>query len=433
MVTDPVASAILIGSFVGMLLLGTRIFLAMGISAVVTLWYMGVPLMVVFQKIVNGVSSFSFLAIPFFIMAGDIMTAGGISDRIIRLSKALIGWIRGGLAMVNIMASMFFGGISGSPVADVSSLGAVLIPMMDKEGYDRDFSTTVTMSSAVQGLLVPPSHNMIIFAMAAGSVSISGLFMGGLIPGVFLGLALMIYCYMVSLKRNYPVSNTFSVGELFDSFFSAFWGLLTVFIIVFGVLTGVFTATESSSMAVLWAAIVTFFIYRQMTIKEFWNVLGRTLQPLSQIMIIIGCAGAFGWVVTWLKIPEYLVNNLFAFVDSKIAFLIMANLLMLFLGTLVGMSAQILILTPIMLPFLDKFDISYIHFGVIMIFNLGIGLITPPVGGVLFVGSAVSKLPIEKLSKSMLPFYGVMVLALLVITYVPDLTLFLPRLMGLEP
>ncbi len=431
MVTDPVAAFILVGSFVLLIVMGTRIFYAMGMSSVLTLWYLDIPVIVVFQKLVNSIDAFAFLAIPFFVMAGDLISAGGISDRLIRLSKALVGWIRGGLAHVNVLASMFFGGISGSPIADVSSLGVVLIPMMDKEGYDRDFSTTVTMASSIQGLLIPPSHNMIIYAMAAGGVSVSALFMGGLIPGVFLGLALMVYSYVVSVRRKYPVSNAFDAGEILVAFGSAFWGLMTVVIIVAGVLTGIFTATESSSIAVFWGIFITFVIYREMTLREFWNVLGRTLVPLSQVMVIIGMAGAFGWVVAWLKIPDYLVNNLFAFIDNKYSFLLMANVLMLFLGTLVGMSAQILILTPIMLPFLDKFEISYIHFGVVMIFNLGIGLITPPVGGVLFIGSAISRLSMESLTRSMLPFFLVMVLVLMAVTYLPDITMAVPRLMGI--
>ena len=430
--TDPIAVAVLLGSFLALLLLGTNVAFAMLLSSVATLLYVGLPLEIAFQRIVESLASFSLLAVPFFILAGDVMSGGGITDRLLRLARAIVGWMRGGLAMVNIVASMFFGGISGSPIADMSSLGAVLIPAMEKGGYDRDFATTVTMASSVQGMLVPPSHNMIIYAMAVGGgVSVGALFMAGLVPGVLLGLALMAYSYIVSVRRSYPVEAGFAMGELGRAALGAFWGMMTIVIILSGVLTGVFTATESAAIAVLWAMLVALVVYRALDLRGLWQVLGRTVVPLAQVMIIIGAAGAFGWVVAFLRVPEWLATSVFDFIASKYVFLLVVNLLLLALGTLISMSSIIVIMTPILLPFLAKFDISLTHFGVLMIFNLGIGLITPPVGAVLFVGSAISRLPMERLSLAMLPFYGVMFVVLMLLTFFPALSLWLPRALGL--
>jgi len=430
--TDPVAVSILLGSFFLLLVIGTNIAFSMAMSSIVTMVYLDLPLEIAFQRIVSSLGSFSLLAVPFFILAGDIMSAGGITDRLLRLARAFVGWMRGGLAMVNIMASMFFGGISGSAIADMSSLGNILIPAMSKGGYDRDFATTVTMASSVQGMLIPPSHNMIIYAMAiGGGVSVGALFMAGLVPGVVLGLALMGYSYWISRKRGYPIDAAFSIRELFIAFVGAIWGLLTIFIILSGVLTGIFTATESASIAVLWAILVSLFIYRALDLRGLWGAFGSTVVPLAQIMIIIGAAGAFGWVIAFLRLPDYLASNVFDFMNSKYAFLLAVNVLLLGLGLLASMTSIIVIMTPIIVPFLDKFEISYVHFGVIMILNLGIGLLTPPVGGVLFVGSAISGISIERLSVAMLPFYFVMVLVLLLVTYAPVISLWLPRMLGL--
>ncbi len=430
--TDPLAVSLLLGSFFVLLIIGTNIAFSMAVSAILTMLYLDLPLQITFQRIVSGLSSFSLLAVPFFILAGDIMSEGGITDRLLRLARAIIGWVRGGLAMVNIMASMFFGGISGSALADMSSLGNILIPAMHKGGYDKDFATTVTMASSVQGMLIPPSHNMIIYALAVGGgVSIGALFMAGLVPGIVLGAALMVWSYVVSRRRNYPVDALFDVPELTAAFLDAIWGMMTIFIILSGVLTGVFTATESAAIAVLWAFFVAVVIYRATDLRGIWRAMGRTVVPLAQIMIIIGAAGAFGWVIAFLRVPDYLANNVFGFIGSKYAFLLAVNLLLIGLGLLASMTSIIVIMTPIIIPFLDKFEISYVHFGVIMILNLGIGLITPPVGGVLFVGSAISRISIERLSVAMLPFYMVMFLVLLLVTYIPAISLWLPRLMGL--
>lgn len=428
MVINAGAIILLLGTFFTLVFLGTHVAFAMLTSAIITTAYLGYPLLMVTQNIIDGIDGFAFLAIPFFILAGEIMSSGGISDRLIQFSNALVGWMRGGLGMVNIVASMFFGGISGSATADTASLGSILIPMMKKNGYDGAFSTTVTMASSVQGLLVPPSHNMVIFALAAGGVSIGRLFMGGLVPGIFLGIALMVYSFFVAVKRKYPKGESFHILRLLKAFKDSILGLGTVFIVVFGVVTGVFTATESAAIAVVYAFIVTFFVYREIPLSEFWNILMRALKTLSIVLILIAAAGAFGWCIAFLRVPTLLANLILGFTTNKIVVFLLINLLLLVLGTMMGMASIIVIMTPILLPIVTQLGMDPVQFGVVMILNCGIGLITPPVGGVLFVGSAVSGIKVEGLARAMLPFYGVMLVVLLIITFVPAITMFLPNL-----
>ena len=367
------------------------------------------------------------MAVPFFITMGVLMGSGGISEKLIALANACVGWMRGGMAMVNIVASIFFGGISGSATADTASLGAILIPMMHKQGYDKEFATAVTMTSSVQGMLIPPSHNMIIYAMAAGSVSIAKLFLAGMIPGILLGLFLMIFCYIVSVKRNYPKGDRFSFKVMAAAFVDSFFGICTVIIIMVGVLTGLFTATESAAIAVVWATLVTFVIYRELPVKEMWNILDRALGTLSIIMVIMGVSSAFGWLLAYLKVPEMIINGILGFTSNRILILVLINIILLFLGMIMDMSSIIIITTPILLPIAVSIGMDPIQFGVMMILNLGIGLITPPVGAVLFVTSGITGLKIERLAKCMLPFYLVMVGALLAITYIPAISMAVPN------
>lgn len=425
---DPIAATLLLGSFLAFVLLGAPVAIGMALSAVITTIYVGVPLIVAAQNMVSAVDSFTFLAVPFFIVAGQIMSSGGIANRLIKLSNAIIGWMRGGLAMVNILASMFFGGISGSALADTSSIGSILIPMMKKDGYDGDYATTVTMSSSIQGLLVPPSHNFIIYAMIAGGVSIARLFLAGLIPGVMLGIALMIYSYVVAVKRGYPVSQRFRIMAVVEATKQSFLGLMTILIIVFGVVTGVFTATESAAIAAVWAFVVTFFVYREIPLRAFGGILIKSLETLAVVMVLVASAGAFGWVIAFLRIPSALAAAILSLTTNPFLILLLVNILLLMLGSIMGMSSIIVILTPILLPIVTQIGMHPVHFGVVLILNLGIGLITPPVGGVLFVGSALSGLSIGKLSKSMLPFYAVMFAVLMLMTYVPGFVMFLPNL-----
>jgi tripartite ATP-independent transporter DctM subunit len=429
MVINGIGIALLLGCFFLLVFLGTHVAFAMISSAIITSLFLDFPLLLVTQNIIDGVDGFAFLAIPFFILAGEIMAGGGISDRLIDLSRALVGWMRGGLAMVNIVASMFFGGISGSATADTASLGSILIPMMKKDGYDSDFATTVTMASSVQGLLIPPSHNMVIFALAVGGASIGRLFLGGLLPGLFLGLALMIYSYFISVLKKYPKGEKFRIKSALKALRESILGLGTILIVVIGVITGVFTATESAAIAVLYAFIVTFFVYREIPVREFWNILERALKTLSIVLILIASAGAFGWLIAFLRIPSLLSGAILGLTENRILILIMINLLLLILGTMMGMASIIIIMAPILMPIVTQLGMDPVQFGVLMILNCGIGLITPPVGGVLFVGSAISETPVEKLSRAMLPFYAVMFFVLLCITYIPQITMFLPNLL----
>lgn len=423
-----VATAMLIIMFFGFIFLRMPIAYAIGVASVITMMYLQLPLMQVVQLMVKGVFSFSLMAVPFFIVSGEIMGKGGISDKLIELSDALVGWIRGGLAMVNIVASLFFGGISGSSAADTASLGTILIPMMVKQGYDDDFSTDVTMASSVEGILIPPSHNMVIYSTVAGSVSVGRLFLAGFAPGVCLGIVLMIYSYYISVKRNYPKGTPFNVKHLLKTAGSAVWGMFTVMIVVVGVVAGIFTATESAAIAVDWSLIVSFFIYRKMNFKDFWQVLENALNTLAIVLILISTSSAFGWLLTYLKVPAMISGTILGFTTNKYLILIMMNILMLIFGTMMDMSVIILVLTPILLPIATQIGIDPVHFGVIMITNLGIGLVTPPVGSTLFIGAAISKIPLERLSKSMLPFYVCMLVVLIIVTYIPAFCMTLPNL-----
>ena len=427
--TNVPATILLIGSFLVLIALRMPIVFAIGISSIATTFYLGLPLQMVAQNMVKGLNVFVLLAVPFFILAGDIMASGGIADKLIAFANALVGWMRGGLAMVNILASMFFGGISGSSAADTTAIGSILIPMMKKKGYDEAFATSVTITGSVQGILIPPSHNMVIYALAAGGVSIGSLFLAGLVPGVLLGVALMIYSYVVSRVKKYPVGDKFSVRTLFSSLWSAALGLGTVLIVVVGVIAGVFTATESAAIACAYAFFVTFFVYRQIPFSEMLPILTRSMKTLGIVMILIGTSTAFGWLLAYLKVPALIAEAIFSFSSNPIVILLIINLFLLFMGTLMDMSSLILITTPILLPIAKKIGIDPVHFGVIMILNLGIGLLTPPVGSTLFLGSAISGVSIERLTKASLPFFGVMILVLILVTYVPAVSMYVPSVL----
>ena len=422
------AVLILVVSFFAMIILRFPIAFAIGLSSILTTLYLGLPLQQIAQLMVKGVNVFTLMAVPFFILAGEIMGAGGISDKLIELSNALIGWVRGGLAMVNVIASMFFGGISGSSTADTASLGTILIPMMKDEGYDEEFATNITMTSSVQGLLIPPSHNMVMYATVAGSVSVGRLFLAGYVPGIVLGIALCIYSYYVAVKRNYPKGDPFSIKNVIRTIGSSIWGLITVLIVVFGVVAGVFTATESAAIAVLWSIFVSIVIYRKIRLRDLWHLMERSLNTLAIVLILISTSQVFGWLLTYLKMPEMIANAILGISDNRIVILLILNVLMLVLGTIMDMSAIILVATPILLPIATSVGVDPVHFGAIMILNLGIGLLTPPVGGTQFVGSAVSGVKIERLIKGLLPQLGVMIIVLLIITYIPDAVMWLPNL-----
>ncbi|WP_040847689.1 TRAP transporter large permease [Treponema lecithinolyticum] len=425
------ASFILIGSFLTLLILRVPITFTLFASSVVTAVYLKIPLMSIVQRMVSGVNSSSLLAIPFFILSGEMMSRGGISRRLIAFSNALIGRVRGGLAQVNCLASMFFGGISGSAVADVSSIGTMLIPMMKQKGYDDDFSVGVTVTSACQGVIIPPSHNMIIFALAAGGgVSVGKMFMGGVLPGITLGVALMIISYIIAVKRNYPKEKRFTFKELLSVTKDAVLGLLTMVIIIGGVVSGVFTATESAAVACVYAFIITFFVYREISLKEFPAILLNTLRTLAMVMSLIAAANAFGWLLAYLRIPAAVTSFLLGLSHNPVVLLLLINLMLLMLGCIMDMAPLIIITTPILYPVLvNSLGMDPVQFGIMLILNLSIGLCTPPVGSALFVGCAVGKISIEKAAKGMLPFYLAMIAVLVLVTFVPAMSLFIPSLL----
>ncbi|MDN5680146.1 MAG: TRAP transporter large permease [Ewingella sp.] len=414
-----------------MLAIGVPVAYAVGLSAVAGALWIDLPLEALMIQLTNGVNKFSLLAIPFFILAGAIMAEGGIARRLVSFAYIFVGFIRGGLSLVNIVASTFFGAISGSSVADTASIGSVMIPEMEKKGYPRDFAAAVTASGSVQAILTPPSHNSVIYSLATGgTVSIAALFIAGILPGLLLSLTLMVMCVVFAHKRGYPKGERVPFKQALKIFVDTLWGLMTVVIIMGGILSGVFTATESAAIACLWSFFVTMFIYRDYKWSELPKLMYRTVKTVSIVMILIGFAAAFGAVMTYMQLPMRITDFFTSISDNKYVILMWINIMLLLIGTLMDMAPIILILTPVLLPVINSLGIDPVHFGMIMLVNLGIGLITPPVGSVLFVASAVSKQSIEKVVKAMLPFYLVLFAVLMMVTYIPAISLTLPKLFG---
>ncbi|AOF84137.1 TRAP transporter, DctM subunit [Hydrogenophaga sp. RAC07] len=419
---------ILLGSFFVLMIIGTPVAYALGIAALIGAWWIDIPLDAVMIAISSGVNKFSLLAIPFFVLAGAIMAEGGMARRLVAFANVLVGFIRGGLSLVNILASTFFGAISGSSMADTASVGAVLIPEMEKKGYPREFATAVTVSGSVQAILIPPSHNAVIYSLAAGgSVSIAALFLAGVLPGLMLGMTLATMCLVIARRKNYPKGDVIPLRQALKICADALWGLMTMVIILGGILTGVFTATESASIAVLWAFGVTMFVYRDYKWHELPKLVHRTVKTLAIVMILIAFAASFGYIMTLMQIPLKITTMFTTLSDNRYVILMMINVLLLALGTLMDMAPLILILTPILLPVVTSLGVDPVHFGMIMMVNLGMGLITPPVGGVLFVGSAIAKLPMETVVKALLPFYVALFAVLMAVTYLPAISLWLPQ------
>ena len=424
------STIILLGSFLVMIFLRFPIAYAVGLSTVFCLLSQGAALVTLPQQMVKGIWSFSLMAVPFFITMGVLMGTGGISDKLIALANSLVGWMRGGLAMVNIVASYFFGGISGSASADTASLGSILIPMMVNEGYDDDFSIAVTITSSCEGLLVPPSHNMVIYATTAGGISVGSLFLAGYLPGALLALCLMIGSYIISVKRNYPKGAPFSVKGFIKQLGTSIWALAAVIIVVFGVVGGVFTATESAAIAVIYSLFVSVFIYKGLNWKGVWKALEQCVDTLAIVLILISTSSAFGYCLTTLHVPSMAANLVTSISSNPIVIALLLNLILLILGMIMDMAPIILIATPILLPLANSIGIDPIQFGIMIVLNCGIGLLTPPVGAVLFIGCAVGKRPMEKVVKETLPFYACMIIALLLITFIPQISLFIPEVLG---
>ncbi|TPG61451.1 TRAP transporter large permease [Ewingella americana] len=414
-----------------MLAIGVPVAYAVGLSAVAGALWIDLPLEALMIQLTNGVNKFSLLAIPFFILAGAIMAEGGIARRLVSFAYIFVGFIRGGLSLVNIVASTFFGAISGSSVADTASIGSVMIPEMEKKGYPRDFAAAVTASGSVQAILTPPSHNSVIYSLATGgTVSIAALFIAGILPGLLLSLTLMVMCVVFAHQRGYPKGERVPFKQALKIFVDTLWGLMTVVIIMGGILSGIFTATESAAIACLWSFFVTMFIYRDYKWSELPKLMYRTVKTVSIVMILIGFAASFGAVMTYMQLPMRITEFFTSISDNKYVILMLINIMLLLIGTLMDMAPIILILTPVLLPVTLSLGIDPVHFGMIMLVNLGIGLITPPVGSVLFVASAVSKQSIEKVVKAMLPFYCVLFAVLMLVTYIPAISLTLPKLFG---
>ena len=424
------AVLVLLGSFAAMIFLRFPIAYAVGLSSVFCLLVQGNSLVALPRLLVKGISSFSLMAVPFFITMGVLMGSGGISEKLIALANSCVGWMRGGLAMVNIVASYFFGGISGSASADTASLGSMLIPMMVDEGYDGDFSTAVTITSSCEGLLVPPSHNMVIYATTAGGISVGSLFLAGYLPAAVLAISLMVGSYIISVKRNYPKGQPFSLKVFIKQLLSSFWALAAILIVVVGVVGGMFTATESAAIAVLYSLFVSVFVYKGLNWKGVWKALDNCVSTLSIVLILIATSSLFGDCLTKLHVPDLAANAITSISSNPIIIALLLNLILLVLGCIMDMAPIILIATPILLPIAKSIGIDPIQFGIIVVLNCGIGLLTPPVGAVLFIGSAVGKTPMEKVVKATLPFYVCMIITLLLITFVPDISLLIPKLLG---
>jgi tripartite ATP-independent transporter DctM subunit len=420
---------ILIGSFTILCLLGMPVAYALGLASILAALWIGIPLEAVMLKTSDGMDNFALLAIPFFILAGAIMAVGGMAERLVNLAKIFVGFIRGGMALVNIVASTMFGCLSGSSVADTAAIGSVMIPQMIKNGYPRLFAVNVTISGSLQPLLVPPSHNMIIYSIAAGgTISVAHLFMGGIIPALLLGLSLIILVLIIAHRKNFPKGEVIPVRQAFKIAADAIWGLVTIVIILGGILSGVFTPTESAAVAVVYAFFVTMFVYRDVKWSELPNLIARVVRTVGMVMIMIGFSIAFGYMMAIMRIPAMATNFFVAISSDKYTFLLYINVLLLLLGTFMDLAPMLLICTPIFMPVIAKFGIDPVHFGIVMIMNLGIGLLTPPVGPTMVVGCAIGKVSMEAVSKSILVFYIPMLIVLALVTYIPALTLWLPKL-----
>ncbi|OHV84965.1 TRAP transporter large permease [Rhizobium sp. LCM 4573] len=418
---------ILFGTFTLLMLIGTPIAFCLGVASFATILYMGLPPLVIFQQMNSGMSVFTLLAIPFFIYAGDLMVRGGIAQRIVAFAGSLVGHMRGGLGQVNIAASTLFGGISGSAVAEAAAVGGLMIPQMKARGYGADYAVNVTSMAALIALLLPPSHNMIIYSIAAGGkISIADLFTAGIVPGLLFAAALMVTAYFVARSRGYPTETFPGFRRVGYFFLNSLPGLMLIGIIFGGVRSGIFTATESSCIAVFYAFLVTLLVYRSLSWKNFVHSTLGAVRTTAMVLLIIGTAASFSWLMAYLRVPAQLIDLLNNISQDPLMILLLLNLLMLLLGTFMDMGPMIIICTPIFLPVVVAYGIDPVHFGVILILNLGIGLNTPPVGAVQFVACAVGKITVWEAMRSIWPFYlaGIVVLGL--VTYIPAISLWLP-------
>jgi len=424
---------VLIVSFVILLLLSVPIAIAIGITTILTMLFTIPPepaITTVAQQMATGINSFALLAIPFFILSGLLMGRGGIARRLVDFAKVLVGMFPGGLAYVNVLACMFFGAISGSAAAATSAIGGFMIPMMNKEGYEKNFNTAVTVTGATTGLLIPPSNVLIVYSLASGGVSIAALFIAGYLPGILVGLGLMGVCAIVAVIKKYPIGQRDKFAVAAKRFLDAIPSLLLVVIVIGGIIAGYFTATEASAVAVLYSLLLSVLFYREVKIKELPEILLKTVETTAIVMLLIGTSKAMSWILSYENIPQDISAALIGFSENKFVILLMINLILLIVGTFMDMTPAVLIFTPIFLPIVTQLGMSPLHFGIVMVLNLCIGLCTPPVGSVLFLGCSIGKTTIARVTKSLLPFYAVMIISLLLVTYIPWIVEVLPRLFG---
>jgi len=419
--------------FAFLLFAGVPIAFAIGASAFAALLVSLDPApaaTVLAQRMATGIDSFALLAIPFFILAGNLMNRGGIATRLIALAKAIVGRLPGGLACVNILANMLFGAISGSAVAAAAANGGVMTPLMRKEGYDRDYAAAVNISSATTGLLIPPSNIMVVYSMASGGVSIAALFLAGYIPGFLLGLALMLVAAVIAKRHGYPTAGAVGLGEALRIFVDALPSLLLVALVMGGIILGWFTPTEASAIAVVYTFVLSVFVYRQVKWSELPRLFTDSAETTAIVLVLVGASMGMSWVMASANIPQSVSAGLLALTQDKTLLLLIITVILLVVGTFMDMTPAVLIFTPIFLPVVKQFGMDPIHFGLVMIFNLCIGLCTPPVGSVLFVGCGIAQTTIAKVVRPLLPFFIAMLVVLLAVTYIPAISLWLPRALG---
>ncbi len=424
---------VLIISFICLLAMGTPVAWSIAISSLLTM-LVSIPAIPAFttvsQRMATGLDSFALLAIPFFILSGELMNKGGIAHRLIAYAKTLVGSLPGGLALINVIAAMLMGAIAGSAMASASAMGSILGPEMEKEGYSREFGAAVNITSATTGLVIPPSNVLIVYSLASGGASIAALFLAGYIPGILTGLFLMIVASVWAKKKKYKIGKRSSLKEMFKTFVDALPSLLMLVVVIGGIVTGIFTATEASAIAVLYSLILG-FVYKEITFEKLPQILLDSASTTAIVMLLIGASMCMSWALSYENIPQDISTGLLGLSDNKIVILLIINLLLLFVGIFMDMTPAVLIFTPIFLPVVTKLGLDPVHFGIIMVLNLCIGLCTPPVGSVLFVGVGIAKTTIEKVFKPLLPLFIAMMIALFLVTYFPQLSLWLPSLFDL--
>lgn len=423
---------ILVLSFVILLGLGVPVAWSIGVSTLLTM-FVSIPFMpavtTVAQQMATGLDSFTLLAIPFFVLAGQIMNQGGIAKRLIAFAKTLVGSLPGGLAHVNIVTAMLFGAIAGSAAAAASAIGSFMGKQMEDEGYDREFAAAVNITSSTTGLIIPPSNVLIVYSLASGGVSIAALFLAGYLPGILTGLLLMIVATIWAKRKGFPVGKRSKMSEVFSTFIDAFPSLLLLVVVIGGIVAGIFTATEASAVAVLYCLILA-FVYKEITVEDLPNILVNSVSTTAIVMLLIGTSISMSWIMSYENIPQSITETLIGISDNKIVILLIINMILLFVGIFMDMTPAVLIFTPIFLPVVTELGMDPTHFGIIMVLNLCIGLCTPPVGSVLFIGVGVAKTTIQKVIRPLLPLFVAMLVALIIVSYVPGLSLWLPRLFG---